>query len=35
MFGSTSGEIDGAGTTFDADIKMDGVTVGLQLGYRL
>jgi hypothetical protein len=35
MFGSADGEIEGGGNTYDTEMKINGVTVGIQLGYRL
>lgn len=36
LYASSDGEIDGsAGTTYDTTIDLNGLTVGLQLGYRL
>ncbi len=34
MYGKTDGEIDGSGT-FDTEIEIQGMTLGIQLGYRL
>ncbi len=34
MYGKTSGEMSGNGT-FDTDIEIQGVTLGIQIGYRL
>lgn len=35
MYGMTEGEMEGGSATYDTDITISGLTIGLQLGYRL
>ena len=35
LFATAEGDIEGGGSTYDTEININGLTVGLQLGYRL